>query len=101
MAKNAPKAIPDGMNSVTVHLWFNGQCEKALRFYEKIFDARVTAPPDRYPGGKGILHAMIRLGDTNIMMADAWPGQWDLSPEEIQKNRQEWIKSMNPEKCDI
>ena len=80
MPQKAPKPIPDGMNTVTVHLWFNGDCKDALEFYQKIFGAELAAPPIPTPDGKGILHAMIKFGDTNIMMADAWPGNWEQGP---------------------
>src|SRR5262249_25465322 len=33
------------------------------------------------PGGKGVMHAMLKLGNAHIMMADAWPGQWEQAPK--------------------
>jgi uncharacterized glyoxalase superfamily protein PhnB len=82
MPKNAPKPVPEGMNTVTSHLWFNGNCKEAIEFYKKALGAESPLPAVESPDGKSILHAMLKLGDTNIMMADAWPGQWEQGPKE-------------------
>ncbi len=82
MAQRAEKSVPEGMSTVTAHLWFNGNGKEALTFYKKAFHAELTAPPAEYPDGKGVLHAMIRFGDTNLMLADAWPGQWEEGPRD-------------------
>lgn len=81
MAKKAPKPIPDWMNTVTAHIWFNGNCKEAVDYYKKVFSAQLLAPPIETPDKKGILHVMLKIGDTNIMMADAIPGQWEKGPE--------------------
>ena len=80
MAEKAPKPVPDGMNIATAHLWFNGNCGEAIELYKKILEAEFAFPPMPWPDGKGVMHAMMRIGDTNIMMADAWPGRWEKGP---------------------
>ena len=82
MPKKAPRQVPEGMNTVTSHLWFNGNCKEAIEFYKKALGAESFLPVVESPGGKSILHAMLKLGDSNIMMADAWPGQWEQGPKE-------------------
>jgi uncharacterized glyoxalase superfamily protein PhnB len=69
------------MNTITVHLWFNGDCGQAVDFYQKAFGAELTGPPVPSPDGKNIMHAMLRLGDSHLMMADAWPGAWEQGPK--------------------
>jgi PhnB protein len=82
MPQKAPKPVPDGMHTITVHLWFNGNCNQAVEFYQKAFGAKLAAPPVPTPDGKGIMHAMLKLGDSNIMMADTWPGNWEQGPKQ-------------------
>lgn len=81
MAKPAPKAVPDGMNAVTTQLWFKGDCAQAVEFYQRAFGAELTAPVVTGPEGKGVMHAMLTVGDSHIMMADAWPGAWEQGPD--------------------
>ena len=80
--KSAPQPIPEGMNTVTVHLWFNGECKDALQFYERAFGAQQVGQIAAAPDGESIMHSMVRIGDTNLMMADAWPGQWEHGPSD-------------------
>lgn len=82
MPQKAPKPVPDGMHTITVHLWFNGNCNEAVEFYQKAFGAKLAAPPVPTPDGKRIMHVMLKLGDSNIMMADAWPGNWEQGPKQ-------------------
>ncbi len=77
MLKNAPKPVHDGMHTITVHLWFNGNCNEAIEFYQKAFRAKLGAPPVPTPDFKGIIHAMLKLSDSNIMMADTWRDHWE------------------------
>ena len=74
------KRIPDGYNTVSTYLVVN-DAEKALAFYAKAFGAEpcVKMPG---PGGKGIVHADMRIGDSMVMLTEANP-QWGLkSPKE-------------------
>jgi PhnB protein len=81
MAKQAEQPVPQGMHTVTTHLWFAGQCGEAVDFYQKAFGAELAEPPVTGPDGKSVMHAMLRLGDSRIMMADAWPGGWETGPD--------------------
>jgi len=69
------------MPTLTPHLWFNGDCSKAIEFYQRAFGAELLAKPVPSPGGDGVLHAMLRIGSSPIMMADAWPGSWEHGPK--------------------
>ncbi len=80
MAERAPSYIPEGMNTVTTHLWFNGDCRKALDAYQKIIGAELVGEVIPWPDGEKVMHAMIKIGDTNIMVADAWPGRYEHGP---------------------
>lgn len=82
MAEKAPKPVPEGMHTITINLWFNGDCKEAVDFYQKAFGAELAAPPVPTPDGKGIMHVMLKLGDSHVMMADAWPGNWEQGPKE-------------------
>ena len=63
----AVKAIPEGYHSVTPYLIVRGAAQ-ALDFYKKAFGARELF---RFPMPDGqIGHAEIRIGDSNIMLAD-------------------------------
>lgn len=65
------------------YLFFNGQAEDALTFYERALGARVESkmryaecpdpvPPKHLPPGgpQKLLHARLRLGDAALMMSD-------------------------------
>lgn len=82
MAKKAASPVPEGMPTVTTQLWFRGDCEKAVEFYQKAFGAELAGPIAKAPGGKGVMHAMLRIGSSPIMMADAWPGSWEQGPQQ-------------------
>jgi PhnB protein len=72
MSKSKVKAIPDGMHSVTPHLVCAGAAE-AIEFYKKAFKAVEIA---RMPGKDGkLMHAMIRIGDSAVMLMDEMP-EW-------------------------
>lgn len=80
MARPASKPIPDGMNTITVGLFFNGNCEEAVSFYQQAIGARLMGPLVMGPGGKGVMHAMLQVGDSHLMLADACSGQWEKGP---------------------
>ena len=64
------KAIPDGFRSITPHLTIR-DCAQAIEFYRKAFGAEVVSSAPG-PGGK-IMHALLRIGDSHLMMADEFP----------------------------
>src|SRR5207253_9488589 len=65
---------PDGMHSLTPHLICAGAAE-AIEFYKKAFNA-VEGARLPGPGGK-LMHAVIRTGDSALMLVDENP-QWGL-----------------------
>lgn len=72
MPKKAAQPVPKGMQTVTPVLIFTGNCAEALEFYPKAFNAKVITV-DKSPDGK-ILHGIIKIGDSNVMLSDAfWP----------------------------
>ncbi len=65
------KPIPEGYHSVTPYLIIKG-ASAAIDFYKRAFGAtELFRMPD--PGGKGIMHAEIKIGDSPIMLADEQP----------------------------
>jgi len=68
--RKAQKAAPEGYHVVTAYLCVDGAAD-AIDFYKRIFGAkermRMGAPGDR------IGHAELVIGDSTIMLADAFP----------------------------
>lgn len=78
MAKVKP--IPDGMRSVTPHLVCAGAAD-AIEFYKKAFGAVEEA---RIPGAQGrLMHAMIRIGDSAVMLVDEMPEWGAFGPKSL------------------
>ncbi|MDT8069360.1 MAG: VOC family protein [Terriglobia bacterium] len=75
MAKVKP--IPEGYHSVTPYLIVNGAA-KAIDFYKKAFGAQELFRMEG-PGGK-IMHAEIKIGDSPVMLADAFPERGYSAP---------------------
>ena len=75
------QSIPPGFHSVTPSLTLK-DCHKAIEFYKKAFNAKVL---DLFPnlGGKGVMHAVIQIGDSLLMMGDEAPGMTAKSAETI------------------
>ena len=74
------KPIPEGMHSVTPHLVCAGAAD-AIEFYKKAFGAVEVA---RLPGPDGkLMHAMIRVGDSAIMLVDENPQYGMLGPKAL------------------
>ena len=71
------------------YLFFNGKCEAAFRFYEKVLGGKIVAmmtheetpiadqvaPEMR----KAIIHARLAIGDKVIMGSDAPPDRYDAA----------------------
>lgn len=74
------KAIPDGMHTVTPHLVCNGAAD-AIEFYKKAFNAVELG---KVPGPEGkLLHAVIRIGDSAVMLVDEFPDHNALGPKSL------------------
>lgn len=67
------KPIPDGMHTVNPHLVIQGAAQ-AIEFYKRNFGAEEI---ERMPGPDGrIMHAMLKIGDSMVMLSDEYP-EWD------------------------
>jgi PhnB protein len=76
----AVKPIPEGYHSVTPYLIIEGAGE-AIEFYQKAFGAKELF---RFPTPDGkIGHAEIKIGDSPIMLADAYPAMGYNSPKSL------------------
>jgi uncharacterized glyoxalase superfamily protein PhnB len=74
------KPIPDDMHTITPHLVCDGASD-AIEFYKNAFGAVELA---RLPGPEGKLtHAMIRIGDSNLMLVDEFPDWGSLGPKSL------------------
>ena len=74
------KPVPQDMHSVTPHLVCAGAAD-AIEFYKKAFGAREEA---RLPGPGGkLMHAMIRIGDSAVMLVDEMPEHGALGPKSL------------------
>ncbi len=75
------KPIPEGFHSVTPHLTVEGAAA-AIDFYKKAFGA---VEMGRMPAsdGKRVMHAMIRIGDSMIMLNDAFPEMGSKGPKAL------------------
>jgi PhnB protein len=64
----AVKPIPEGYHAITPYLIIDGAAQ-AIDFYKKAFGAtELFRMPD--PSGKRIGHAELKIGDSQIMLAD-------------------------------
>jgi PhnB protein len=76
----AVKPVPEGMHTVTPHLVCAGAAD-AIEFYKKAFGAIELA---RMPGPDGrLMHAMIKIGDSPVMLADEFPEWGGTSPRTL------------------
>jgi uncharacterized glyoxalase superfamily protein PhnB len=74
------KPIPEGSHTVTPHLVCAGAAD-AIEFYKKAFNATEFC---RMPGPKGgVMHAEIRIGDSNVMLMDEMPECGGLGPKSL------------------
>jgi PhnB protein len=74
------KPVPEDMHSVTPHLICAGAAD-AIEFYKKAFGAVEEA---RLPGPGGrIMHAMLRIGDSAVMLVDEMPEWGALGPKSL------------------
>jgi len=68
------------------YLHFNGRCEEAFKFYEKLLGGKIeamiphegTPAAEQVPAGwrKKIMHARLTVGDQVLMASDVPPGHY-------------------------
>jgi len=74
------KPIPEGMRSLTPHLVCAGAAQ-AIEFYQQAFNAVAAGRLDG-PDGK-VMHAMVRIGDSALMLVDEMPEHGALGPKAL------------------
>ena len=80
MTPNPVKPVPDGMRTITPHLVCDGAAQ-AIDFYVKAFGAvELSRLPG--PGGK-LMHAMVRIGDSMLMLVDEFPEMGAKGPKAL------------------
>ncbi|MGD0190635.1 MAG: VOC family protein [Rhizomicrobium sp.] len=73
--------------NINAYVNFNGNCEEALKFYEKVLGAKIEML-STFEGSPAaamapanwqtkIVHARFRIGDTVVMASDGPPGRYD------------------------
>ncbi len=72
------QAVPQGFHTLTPHLVVRN-ADQAIEFYKKAFGAEVLGGIARMPNGK-VMHALLRIGDSNLMLNDEMPEMGALSP---------------------
>ena len=75
------KAIPEGFTTLTPHLTVR-DAAAAIEFYKKAFGAvELGRMPE--PNGKRLIHAAVRIGESILMLVDAFPEFGGRSPDEL------------------
>ena len=72
--------IPPGMHTITPHLVCAGAAA-AIEFYKEAFGA-VELTRLEGPGGK-LMHAMLRIGDSLLMLVDEFPEMHAVGPKAL------------------
>jgi PhnB protein len=80
MPVKAQNPVPEGMNTVTTQLFYNGNCKQAIEFYKKAFNASLVGNISYGPDGYSVMHAMLKIGDTNLMLSDALSESFGKGP---------------------
>src|SRR2546421_8762575 len=70
--------VPEGFHTVTPYLSCRNAAQ-ALEFYQKAFGAEVLCQLPG-PGGKGVMHSAIQIGDARLMVSDEFPEHGVQSP---------------------
>jgi PhnB protein len=76
----APQPIPEGYHTLTTYLTMDNAAE-AIEFYKDVFGAKERMRMGA-PGGK-IGHAELEIGDSLLMLSDAFPGASSRPPTEL------------------
>ena len=75
------KPIPEGCRTVTPYMVVRG-ADQAIAFYKKAFGAQEIMCM-RGPGGQGVMHAEIKIGDSPVMLADEFPEMDARGPQAL------------------
>mmetsp|Transcript_31454 Transcript_31454/g.49230 ORF Transcript_31454/g.49230 Transcript_31454/m.49230 type:complete len:188 (+) Transcript_31454:119-682(+) len=72
--------VQENCHTITTHLWYDGDASEAVELYQKVFLAKIQGEVVKSSEGR-VLHAFLTIGNTNIMMADAFPG-YESAPKD-------------------
>lgn len=72
---------PEGFHAVTPSLVVS-PCAEAIEFYKRAFGAEEIEPRMTGPGGT-VGHAVIRIGDSIVMLGDEWPDMPTQAPRSL------------------
>ncbi len=76
----ATQPIPEGYHTLTPYLTYE-DAKAAIDFYKKAFGAKERMVMEA-PGGK-VGHAELEIGDSLLMVADAFPQSTERPPSEL------------------
>jgi PhnB protein len=76
----APQPIPEGYSTLTPYLTFEDTAE-AIDYYKDVFGAKERLRMEA-PGGR-IGHAELEIGDSLLMLSDAFPQSTQRPPSEV------------------
>jgi uncharacterized glyoxalase superfamily protein PhnB len=68
------------MRTITPHLSVR-EAAKAMKFYEKAFQAEVLDV--HYTSDGKVMHARLKIGDAHLMLADEFPGMGTPAPQTL------------------
>jgi PhnB protein len=74
-------SIPEGIQTLTPHLVVH-DAPRAIAFYERAFGAEVVDCM-RGPDGTSIWHVHLRIGNSNVFLADEGTAAGDQSPRSL------------------
>ena len=80
MAKHV-RAVPEGCHTVTPYLTVRG-ADRAIEFYKRAFGAKEQMRMPG-PGGNGIMHAELKIGDSRVFLSDEFPDMGCRSPQSL------------------
>ena len=75
------KPIPQGFHSITTQLTVQNGAQ-AIDFYKRAFGAEELMRMQS-PDGKSIVHAELRIGDSNFFLCDEVPGNNCRAPQSL------------------
>ncbi|MBI2494574.1 MAG: VOC family protein [Candidatus Rokubacteria bacterium] len=77
----ATRPIPEGYHSVTPYLTVK-DAARAIDFYARAFGAQELMRMAG-PGGRGVVHAELRIGDSVVMLSDEMPESACRAPQTL------------------
>ncbi|WP_338764718.1 VOC family protein [Massilia sp. METH4] len=74
--------VPHDMPTVTPHLVCRGAAD-AIEFYKKAFNATEMVRMPVPDGGGKLMHAMIKIGNSPVMLVDEFPEWNSIGPQDL------------------